>query len=81
MALEIGWIPAILFLFVLGYLFFIGINSNKLSLSAITLLLGFHCLFESILQRQSGIVTFTFFITVMVMSIFLQQDKTEEDVA
>lgn len=81
MALEIGWIPTAIFLILLGYVIFFGVKHKIFSLSAITILLAFHCLFESILQRQSGIVTFTFFITVLVMSIFIQQNKTEENVA
>ncbi len=66
MALEIGWIPLGIFIFILAKLIFIGVKNNLYGLASIVLLLGFHCLFESILQRQSGIVTFTFCITFCI---------------
>jgi O-antigen ligase len=75
MALEIGWLPLILFIYILLSTIRFGIKHHAYVLSAITLLLGFHCFFESILQRQSGIVTFTFFITYLIFCITNEQKR------
>jgi O-antigen ligase len=66
MALEVG-IPTLLFFIVLiVQIFYYGIQTRGFILCGITLLLFFECLFESMLQRQTGIVTFTFFICYFV---------------
>ena len=81
MALEIGWLPLCIFLFMLIKFLLIGIKNNEKSITAITLLMGFHCLFESILQRQSGIVTFTFFITFCIFHLRVNSKKEIDHVA
>ncbi len=75
MALEIGWLPLLVFICALTNLFFIGLKNKHFTLSAVVLLLGFHCFFESILQRQSGIVTFTFFFTYFIFCIFHEKKE------
>jgi len=65
----------ILFIYILLSTIRFGIKHHAYVLSAITLLLGFHCFFESILQRQSGIVTFTFFITYLIFCITNEQKR------
>ena len=81
MALEIGWLPLCIFFLMLIKFIIMGMNNNKKSITAIALLLGFHCLFESILQRQSGIVTFTFFITFCVFYLSVNSKKEIDHVA
>lgn len=81
MALEIGWIPLCIFIMMLVNFIAIGIKNNSYAISAIALLLGFHCLFESILQRQSGIVTFTFIISFCILYLKSKSKKEIEHVA
>jgi O-antigen ligase len=81
MALEIGWLPLCIFLLMLTRFTVIGIKNNVKTVTAIALLLGFHCLFESILQRQSGIVTFTFFITFCIFHLRVNSKKEIDHVA
>ena len=81
MALEIGWLPLCIFFLMLINFIIMGIKNREKSIIAITLLLGFHCLFESILQRQSGIVTFTFFITFCIFHLWVHSKKEIDHVA
>jgi O-antigen ligase len=81
MALEIGWIPLCIFIMMLINFIAIGIKNNSHAISTIVLLLGFHCLFESILQRQSGIVTFTFIISFYILYLESKSKKEINHVA
>lgn len=81
MALEIGWIPLCIFIMMLINFIAIGIKNNSHATSTIVLLLGFHCLFESILQRQSGIVTFTFIISFYILYLESKSKKEINHVA
>ena len=66
MALEVGVITLIFFILFLASIFYYGIKTKGYIICGIVLLLTFQCLFESMLQRQTGIVTFTFFISYFV---------------
>ena len=70
--LELGVLP--LFIFVFGCIFLVikALKSKNHFLLFIVLNLMFNCCFESMLQRQSGIVFYTFFIC-----LFLQWNVKE----
>lgn len=63
---EIGIIGLLIFLFLLWYLFFKGFSTNNYLLLLLAVNLAFNCFFESMLQRQSGIVFYTFWIFVLI---------------
>ncbi len=65
-ALEVGVLPLLFFIALLFQIFTLGKKNQVYMLCGIVLLLAFECLFESMLQRQTGIVTFTFFISYFV---------------
>jgi O-antigen ligase len=66
--LEVGIIGLLILLFIIVYGFYYGIKSRNWLLILVTANLGFNCLFESMLQRQSGIVFFTFWIIILSLS-------------
>ena len=73
--LEIGMIGlgVLLAIIIVGILQ--GIKTRNWLLVFIALSLGFNCLFESMLQRQSGIVFYTFWM-VLVAIYFSKQEAT-----
>ena len=66
---EIGVFGLFLLLLLIGYGIFKGIRDKNPLLLLLILGLAFNCLFESILQRQSGIVFFTFWICLLMFNI------------
>lgn len=66
--LEIGVFGLLILSFILGKSIQIGYQSNNWFLVFLVCNLIFNSLFESMLQRQSGIVFFTFFICLLVSS-------------
>lgn len=66
-ALEVGILSLIFFLFLIFQIIHFGKKNHSYILIGLVLLLSFQCLFESMLQRQTGIVTFTFFISYLVL--------------
>ena len=66
-ALEIGIIGSILLIIIVGYTIYYGVKSNNWILVLLTLNLGFNCLFESMLQRQSGIVFYVFWLLILTL--------------
>jgi O-antigen ligase len=76
MALEVGILPLLFFIALLIGIFSMGIKTKGYILCGLVLLLSFQCLFESMLQRQTGIVTFTFFLSYFV---FYYSIKTKKD--
>ena len=64
--LEIGVVGLGVFLFIIGYSVYQGWRHKNNLLLALTFCLAFNCLFESMLQRQSGIVFYTFWICLLV---------------
>jgi O-antigen ligase len=72
-AVEIGILGLILFLGLLGVIFSYAIKWKNTLLFLICGNLAFNCIFESMLQRQSGIVFYTF---VLMLVYMLNFDKT-----
>jgi O-antigen ligase len=72
-AVEIGVLGLMLFLGLLGAIFAYAIKWKDTLLFLICANLAFNCIFESMLQRQSGIVFYTFVLLLVYMVNF---DKT-----
>ena len=68
-ALELGLLGLTIFLFILVKSVQWGIRSRNGLLVLVVSCLSFNCLFESILQRQTGIVFFTFWIVLLTMDL------------
>jgi O-antigen ligase len=75
--LEIGFLG--LFIFLFGMMFAIkrGVSTNNWFLILIVSCLLFNSLFESILQRQTGIVFFTFWICLLSVHTNLTREQSE----
>ncbi len=67
--LEIGWIGLSLLFLILGYALVMAIKHRNGLLLLLTTCLAFNCLFESMLQRQSGIVFFTFWLCLVAVQM------------
>mgnify|MGYP000844552643 FL=1 len=65
-AIEIGFIGLIVLLSILFYGLKVGYKHRTWLLIILVANLGFNMLFESMLQRQSGIVFYTFWICLLV---------------
>ena len=68
-ALELGFLGLTIFLFILVKSAQWGIRSRNGLLVLVVSCLSFNCLFESMLQRQTGIVFFTFWIVLLTMEL------------
>jgi len=68
-ALELGFLGLTIFLFILVKSAQWGIGSRSGLLVLVVSCLSFNCLFESMLQRQTGIVFFTFWIVLLTMDL------------
>jgi O-antigen ligase len=68
-ALELGFLGLTIFLFILVKSAQWGIRSRNGLLVLVVFCLSFNCLFESMLQRQTGIVFFTFWIVLLTMDL------------
>jgi O-antigen ligase len=68
-ALELGFLGLTIFLFILVKSAQWGIRSRNGLLVLVVSCLSFNCLFESMLQRQTGIVFFTFWIVLLTMDL------------
>ncbi len=66
--LAIGLPGLILLLFSLVLPFFEGIRKKKYLLYMFPLIMAFNLLFESMLERQAGVVFFAFFATLLIMN-------------
>jgi len=64
-ALELGVIGLCVFLLILIKSIQLGIRNRNRLLLLVIACLSFNCLFESMLQRQTGIVFFTFWIVLL----------------
>ena len=62
---ELGITGLVLFLFIIIYLFVIAVKQKRLILFSLVLSFVVFCLFESMIQRQSGIVFFCFWFAVL----------------
>lgn len=79
--LEIGWIGLIILLGIIFLCFQFSIRQKNWLLLLIITNLAFNMLFESMLQRQSGIVFYTFWICILVVyseSLFFNIKKLKE---
>lgn len=65
--IDLGVAGMIYLLGILIWLFIQGIRSSNWMLSLTVLSLGFNALFESVLQRQSGIVFYTLILTLLLL--------------
>ncbi len=63
--LEIGIIGMIILLFIVGFGIVKGCRTKNWLLLLLASCLAYNCLFESMLQRQSGIVFFTFWLVIL----------------
>lgn len=66
--LEIGIFGLLILLFIVVYSIKKGIQNKKWLLLILASNLAFNCLFESMLQRQSGLVFFTFWLILLSIS-------------
>lgn len=73
---EIGWIGLGLLVGIMGFTVYLAFKNRSALLLLLVSCLAFHCLFESMLQRQSGIVFFTFWICVVAI-IVAEERKVE----
>ena len=64
--IELGVIGLLLFFTLLGYLCYFAVKNRNYVLLLLTTSLMFNSLFESMLQRQSGIVFYTFWIFLII---------------
>jgi len=74
--LEIGIIGMLILLFIVGFGIIKGLKTKNWLLLLISSCLAYNCLFESMLQRQSGIVFFTFWL--VIISIYAVRDIRTE---
>ena len=74
-ALEIGIPSVILLLVIIAIALFSGIRNRNWLLTLLAINLGFNCLFESMLQRQSGIVFYTFWLVLFSVLIIHEKRK------
>jgi len=72
---ELGWLGILLLLAIIGSATYLAFKNRSGLLLLLVTCLAFHCLFESMLQRQSGIVFFTFWICI---SAILATQTTSE---
>ena len=63
-AAEIGIVGLVLFLFIIAYLLVIALNQKRLILFSLVLCFIIFCLFESMIQRQSGIIFFCYWLAI-----------------
>ena len=80
--LEIGLFGIAAFLLLLSLAIKKGLRTKNWLLVLVVSSLIFNCLFESILQRQSGIVFFTFWICILVQysnTLLIFQKKQQHD--
>ncbi len=75
-ALEIGIPGLLLLLLIIVFAIIKGIRESNWLLILITLNLAFNCLFESMLQRQSGIVFYVFWIILLVSMINVERSAS-----
>lgn len=74
--IDIGIVGIFFLLFLIGKLFFLAIKSGNYFLFFLILSLSFNALFESVLQRQSGIVFYSCVICLVL--VYNHQFKLQE---
>jgi len=68
-AVAVGIIPALLLLFAMGYFMRMGFRYKNYFLLILVATFATGCLFESILERQWGIIFFLFFLSVILTKL------------
>lgn len=76
--LEIGIIGMLILFYIIGYGIVKGAKTKNWLLLLLASCLAYNCLFESMLQRQSGIVFFTFWLIVLSIYSTQVESKVEE---
>ena len=66
---------SLLFCLIIIYFIFLGIQFKNLVIVFFGLNLAFNSFFESMLERQSGIVFFTFWICLFTLMVFKGKSK------
>ncbi len=74
-AVEVGFFGLIIFLSIIIYFIFLGIQFKNIVMVFFGLNLAFNSFFESMLERQSGIVFFTFWICLFTLMVFKEKSK------
>lgn len=67
--IAIGIFPALFLIFSLGYYFWLGLKHRSFYLMALIVLFAVTSLFESVLERQWGIVFFMFFLSLFLCDL------------
>ncbi len=73
--LEVGIIGLILLCVIFGFGIYLGIRNGNPLLLIVSASIAFNCLFESMLQRQSGVVFFALMMSVLGSSELIHQKK------
>lgn len=68
-AVAVGILPALLMLFAMGYFLRMGFRYKNYFLLILVATFATGCLFESILERQWGIIFFLFFLSVILTKL------------
>lgn len=77
--LLIGGIPLlIMFIILIGYLFYLSIKSNDFLFLSLTLIISFNLLTENFLSRIYGIFAFSLFLCVFFNPIISDHDKLKK---
>ena len=74
---EIGWLGMFLLVGIIFSSVYLGMKYRNWLLVLLACNLAFNCLFESMLQRQSGIVFYMFWIMILGSMEFLESKKKE----
>ena len=75
--IEIGIFGILILLSIIGYGFYTAFKENDYLLMLIVGSLFFNSLFESMLQRHSGIVIYTFWICLLSI-LYLNKEKDQK---
>lgn len=76
-AVEIGWIGLLIFIGVIAYVLYIGFKFKNVLIIFIGINLAFNSLFESMLQRQSGIVFYVFWMCLIAVVLLQTKRKVK----
>ena len=79
-AVEVGVFGLIFFSSVIIYAFYLGFRFKSVLILFIGLNLGFNSLFESMFQRQSGIVFFVFWLCLSALMLLSTNNKSCKNV-
>lgn len=77
-AIEIGFFGLVFFFLMLFYFVRVAWKTKNFILLFLVVSLFFNSLFESMLQRQSGIVFYTFWICILIQHTYLEKKTSTE---